>query len=230
MIRRRRLSLALATVALACAGAAAPAEAKLKEFGRWVFTGADYNDEGLSDKNDPMTLLWKGGKWTDGSRRERISRIEEILNTDWTNGDMQRHPCLEGKHLGYYRAPSYTPDGTDLNMSTSDTCDNQWHTRTWNDREINDNYQWAVGGIHRETRCFVPAACHHEHSFSFETAEDKAIKALSRHCSVADWKALPGSGTRKRDNIYSNGRISRISMQRVDHSKPSGHKCDGAFR
>jgi hypothetical protein len=229
---RAPAAIVLAVVMIACV--AASADAKLKDHGRWVFRGTDYNED-ASERNDPMTILYKGGRnpYT-GSRRETTNAVESMAD-DWEDGDLHPQACNSNKTLVYRLFPGRWLDETDLNMSTSGSCKNQWHTRIWNDREINPGgAQWEVGGIHREIKRYTHGQFGHRLNMSFEQAEHEALQYMSKYCSRPNWRALPGSGPeafeRSYGTFYSNGKISRISMKPVDHSQPSGSKCRGAWR
>jgi len=203
---------------------------KLAPNGNWVFDGTDYGDEQATKVNDPMTILYMGGyhRFT-GKNRETMDAIRFMLEADWP-GDMGPKWCNQVKWLRYRLQPGTKMDETDGNFSTSHTCDNQWHTRLWNDKEINAEAQWVVGGVHREMRSIAGP---HTLNMSFEAVEARAIHYMRRYCSIRDWRALPGpAGRFKRSygSFYSNGKISRISMQDVDNSRPTGEKCRGAFR
>lgn len=224
-----RASAAALLILLATA-LAAPVDAKLKDHGRWVFEGSDRKEK-WGGKNDPMTILYKGGRNPHTKSRRETSTAISLMLEDWRDGDMRPRVCPTAKWLVYRLFPGWESDKTDLNVTTSKFCSNQWHSRIWNDREINERAQWEVGGIHREERVWC---CGHRLTMSFENAENRALKNMSRYCSVPNWRALPGSGPKKYKrsygSFYSNGKISRISMKQVDHSKPTGSKCRGAFR
>lgn len=229
-----RVAIIITTCLSAWAGAAAPAAATLVPNGNWVFSGTDYGDDDARGVNDPMTLLFMGGySLYAGHRRETMDAIVNIYETDWP-GDMGRKRCNFPMWLRYRLYPGTRIDATDGNVSSSHTCDNQWHSRLWNDREVNASAQWVVGGVHYETRCVVPRLCHHRLRKTFEEAENFALWYLRSHCSLSDWRALPGSGPRsfRREygKFFSNGKISRISMQYINNTRPYGEKCRGAFR
>ncbi len=70
----------------------------------------------------------------------------------------------------------------------------------------------------------------------WETAENKimyelrtATKGESRYCGKPDYRPVPGQipGRDKR-GLYTNGRISRVSVARPDTSRSTGHQCDGS--
>jgi hypothetical protein len=50
---------------------------------------------------------------------------------------------------------------------------------------------------------------------SFEVSENPIRQDLAEYCSWKDWGRLPGSGPKKFDGYYSDGRVTRISPERV---------------
>ena len=162
-------------------------------------------------------------------------------------GRMDSRIC-NGKDTAYF----YSEAGTRIaqlnprSVSTSASCRRQWHVRLWDDEDVHNDLhdagEWTLGMIYRETRCAVPhpgSNCYgsgsHKPLGDWEDAEDTEVYQMGKStngepalCTYPDWRVIPGQRPAKNRGRYSDGKMSRISAQRIDPNAPQGHKCEGA--
>lgn len=199
--------------------------------------------EGDSSK-DPINLIFMGGQHPVSEdcntvTNETVDCVKHVLED---HGGIGTEFCNRGRQSAALRSPAdiFIPVGMSLSISTSRICANQLHIRAFTDAAHGHaTPQWAIGAAHRERviggiDCgFQIPVCRpeyigpHDIYRSWEQAEDEAVDRASRtHCIFRNSLRLPGSGGRIR-KFYSDGRVSRISMQHRDRSRPRGSQCIG---
>lgn len=166
-------------------------------------------------------------------------------------GRMEPRMC-NGRDVERFYPPSggYVLQTNPRSVSTSTSCRNQWHVRLWSDNDINDQFtngQWTIGVIYREARCvYAPPRtgynCYgpgsHKVSEDWQDSEDSEIFEMGTstdgepaYCTYPNYRVVPGQRPGK-DGRYrgriNDGRISRISPQRINSTAPRGRKCVGA--
>jgi hypothetical protein len=166
-----------------------------------------------------------------------------------TGGHMKPRMCNGHDTETFYPQPgSSITQRNPVSVSTSSSCRNQWHLRLWSDADVNDQYtngEWTVGVIYREKRCALALRdtdnCYgkgsHQIAENWETSEKTEIYQMGTstngepaYCTYPDYRVVPGQRPGKDGNYrgrLNDGRISRISAQRILGSAPRGRKCVG---
>ncbi len=188
---------------------------------------------GHIDKGDPTNLVFHGGRVTtpnedcfDANARSPLC-VVNMIRRAWVADRMRERFCDSGAELGFR-----THDGSrrvyvesDRSMTTSGTCDDQYHVRLWGDTAHgHSTHSWVVGAIHHERRCFVPGFCGHKIDMNWEDVENEAVRQMARHsdndweyCVKSDYYPLAGSNPPgKSKSRYRTGYPSRISFQDKD--------------
>jgi len=101
--------------------------------------------------------------------------------------------------------------------------------------------EWTVATAYYEERgtcsfCDFETKGDHVVTKDWETAEDKTMfelltstKGESRYCGKNDYRPFPGQRPgRDKRGLYSNARISRLSIQKPSVVRPVGKKCAGS--
>lgn len=215
--------------------------------------------KGKMSKGDPVNLVFVGGR--EGlPGEEKCARdfarspecVEKHFNEAWKAADreMKARLCDGGADLAFYVGsryddatgfprPRYRTGESNKSLTTSSTCEDEYHVRIWGDQYHGHNIdrrQWAVGAIHHEKRCKVPGFCKHEIDYNWEFVEDQAVfEFKTRHegevtfCAEADYYPLRASNPPGRSKShYRTGFPSRISFQAIDRSAERGRRCRGA--
>lgn len=227
---------------------ALPARAVLKQGGRFVFSSYTKN-------NDPGNLLLYGGQRNQPDacvnlNRRQVARTPAcwgFINTSsWRKGQPMVSPAIgcNGKDTLTFRgAPQVNP----RSQSTHPRCATQYHNRQWDDTLINElpsDGEFSVGTIYHERRCEVPGKpgnknCYgtgsHKIDLDWETAEVaewiqvlKSTEGEARFCVFPDWRVVPGQRPGKHRGQYNNGRITRVSVQRINDAEAPSRRCAGA--
>jgi hypothetical protein len=193
-------------------------------------------------KADPVNLVFVGGsqialdgpECTDTSARSPEC-VEVEFQTFWRKrARMGPRLCDAGADLTFWghSNPKATHSGeANKSLTTSRTCKRQYHVRIWGDQyhgHAIDKRHWAVGAIHHEDRCPVPAPhlgplnpCPHGIDMNWETAENVASKEFATSsegegglCKRNDYYPLAGSDPPgKEKHSYKTGFPTRISFQ-----------------
>ncbi len=176
--------------------------------GAWAFYGKTKN-------RDPFTILWMG------RFNETMKNIRGHVTDHFRRkGSRMKGPRCTGD-TAYFRSRSGRRSGPpNLRMSTSSTCKNQYHLRVWNDtlHGHSGRRQWAPATVHREVK--DSHLGRHRLTQKFEVSENIFVHEMSQkheHCTWNDWRRHPGTSVRSKKH-YSNGRISRISLEHKDDS------------
>jgi hypothetical protein len=229
----------LVTVCMMCLAAVsamvgdiAPAAADLRiASGQFVFNPT------LTDKGDPVTLLFAGGTISEPNpggtsplsctgKGPQCAAL--MLKRHWVRGDMTGRVCNGSGLLGFLGNGNQTVS-QDKNVSTSVTCKRQFHMRIWGDSYHGHTTPvWNVAGIHHETRGDFSGP--HVVDMSWETVEHIAVLQLGVHhqgvqgafCTYPNYQRVIGSGPGKIHGRYSDGKISRISFHWIDHGGCAG--------
>lgn len=240
------LALAM-TVGMALSSPAAIADVRDSR-GRFLFAPETSND-------DPVNLIQIGGLPASLADDEhcyfqpsfRIARtprcFAEHVGDAWKRGEMKERnvPRCNGKDRLAFRSRPIRRDQNNRSTSTSSRCKTQYHLRMWDDDAVNQPYgEWTVGVIYHETRgfcsiCDFETQGDHVVDEHWETSELIALREIirstdgeERYCVQDDYRPVPGQTVgRDKRNLYNNGRISRVSVQKPDEDAPSPRRCVG---
>lgn len=249
----RRLVLVL-VVGLGSHALASPAEAIVRQGnGKFVFAPYTKNNDPVTilqiggQSNDDICRF-------DSGRIARSTRcFASHLRTAWKNTRHIRKGtemkpgrfCNGGDGLSFLGRPRIQ---NLRSSSTSSACEDQYHVRQWGDYEVNGSTpgEWSVMTAYYEVRSdlsVVPGSGRlgaegHKVNQWWETTERIVLYEMrhssrgeDRYCGQSDYRPFPGqrAGFDKRNPpLYNNARISRVSVQKPDYSRPAGQHCKGA--
>lgn len=234
------VSVALLTILVSSA------HANVTEGGRFTFSSYTKN-------KDPINILFFGGTPRSDDDEGGCSNLNQsgrpyrtprcfsyIARTRWKQTGVEFKPRVcNGKDTLAFRVP----DGgiryrtNDVSNSTSKTCKTQYHLRIWGDSYVNDSPlregQFSVGMAYHETRPALKRG--HKIDMSWEAAENALVRQLGRstrgepaQCTYSDYRPMDRQRPGKWRGWYTDGRVSKVSVQAINGSAPPGQKCRNA--
>jgi hypothetical protein len=235
--RRRHLCVLAASLLLAAVSLPALATGHTRhDKSHWFFQGKTYPVfEADLGKSDPLNMIYMGARrqvnhntitfdWGIGSKEEGIMGNSACNHSPF---ETRQYMIWIWYPNGYgAKQDDHHWNESNDGYSTSASCDNQWHVRLWNAGPHNDkfhpdsNNQFSLAPVHREVKDWVLDT--HVISDSYERAEGVMIKQLKERCSWRNWRYLPGSGPGKFQGWPSDGKISRVSPEKVSEPGPCG--------
>jgi hypothetical protein len=233
--RNKRMVLAFSLCLFMIGGVQQASASVFYKPGKPFFTAYTRKVEHIGEKVDPITVVFNGG----GAYYD-LATIRDAIHSDFhtnTGYPMEQYACNpdqylwyqyyngQGDHLYYSWHNDHfdqsTPDLTDLNMSDSPNCQEQNHTRIWDDYDYSREFgvaknKWAVGTIHHEHR---DSNGIHQKDRTFEQQASNLgymLKTYGGWCDDKRWAPLPGSFSPKSSGVnYSDGWLTRLSVPGV---------------